>query len=166
MLDFNEAVNLYKNDKIRELAETDDGMRFLKLRSVSRKKYLEYLISKFKLQIGNLKSREWLQFIYESDIQSEDIDDIIQEVFEKERKTRRNNEQQLINELYKIQSFDWGGLHQNSLEGTIVNRYVKQITSYKSLHDEIEGNLHNSLRAYVVASWYNHWTSIIIEDIF
>lgn len=166
MLDFNEAVNLYKNDKIRELAETGDGMRFLKLRSLSRKKYLEYLINKFELQIGNLKSREWLQYIYESAIQVEDIDDVIQELFEKERKIRRENEQQLINELYKIQSFDWGGLHQNSLETTIVNKYVKQITSYESLRDEIEGNLPNSLRAYVLASWYNHWTSIIIEDIF
>ena len=166
MLNFDTAVNLYNNDKIRELAKTDEGMRFLKLRSLSRKKYLEYLINKFELQIGNLKSREWLQFIYGSAIQSKGIDDVIQELFEKERKIRRNNEQQLINELYKIQSFEWGGLHQNSLEATIVNRYVKQITSYESLHDEIEGNLHNSLRAYVLASWYNHWTSIIIEDIF
>lgn len=166
MLNFNTAVNLYKNDKIRELAETGDGMRFLKLRSLSRKKYLEYLINKFKLQVGNLKSREWLQFIYGSAIQSEDIDDVIQDLFEKERKIRRDNEQQLINELYKIQSFDWGGLHQNSLETTIVNRYVKQITSYEFLHKEIEGNLHNSLRAYVLASWYNHWSSIVIEDIF
>ena len=96
----------------------------------------------------------------------QDIDDVIQDLFEKERKIRRDNEQQLINELYKVQSFDWGGLHQNSLETTIVNRYVKQIISYESLQNEIEGDLHNSLRAYVVASWYNHWSSIIIEDIF
>lgn len=27
MLNFNTAVNLYKNDKIRELAKTDEGMR-------------------------------------------------------------------------------------------------------------------------------------------
>ena len=166
MLNFNRAVDLYKNDKIRELAETDDGMRFLKLRSLSRKKYLDYLIQKFEMKAGNLKSAQWLQFIYESTIQSKDIDDVIQELFEGERKIRRDNEQQLVNQLYKIQSFDWGGLHQNSLETTIVNRYVKQITSYESLQNEIEGDLHNSLRAYVVASWYNHWSSIIIEDIF
>jgi len=43
---------------------------------------------------------------------------------------------------------------------------VKQITSYESLHSQIEGNLHKSLQAYVLASWYNHWSSIIIEDIF
>ena len=166
MLNFNMAVNLYKNDKIRELAKTDEGMRFLKLRSFSRKEYLDYLIHKFEMKVGNLKSAQWLQFIYESTIQSEDIDDVIQELFEAKRKIRRDSEQQLINELYKIQSFDWGGLHQNSLETTIVNRYVKQITSYESLNEEIEGSLHNSLRAYVVSSWYNHWTSIIIEDIF
>ena len=136
MLDFNRALDLYKNDRIRELAETDEGMQFLKLRSLSRKEYLEYLINKFELEIGDLRSKRWLEFIYESPIQSEDIDDLIQEVFEKERKIRRDNEQQLINELYKIQSFDWGGLHQNSLETTIVNRYVKQITSYESLHYE------------------------------
>ena len=166
MLNFNKAVNLYKNDKIRELAETNEGMRFLKLRSLSRKEYLDYLINKFGLRIGNLKSTGWLKFIYESAVQSEDINDVIQELFEKQRKIRRDGEQQLINELYKIQSFEWGGLYQNSLETTIVNRYVKQITSYESLHEEIEGNLHNSLRAYVLASWYNHWSSIIIEDIF
>ena len=166
MLDFNMAVNLYKNDKIRELAETDAGMRFLKLRSLSRKEYLDCLIHRFELKVGNLKLEEKLQYIYESAIQSEDIDDVIQELFEVGRKIRRDNEQQLINELYKIESFEWGGLHQNSLETTIVNRYVKQITSYESLQNEIEGNLHNSLRAYVVASWYNHWSSIIIEDIF
>ena len=166
MLDFNRSVNLYRNDRIRELAGTEEGMRFLKLRSLSRKKHLDYLINKFELRIGNLKSTECLKFVYESTIQLQDIDDVIQELFEKERKIRRDNEQQLINELYKIQSFDWGGLHQNSLETTIVNRYVKRIISYESLHNEIEGDLHNSLRAYVVASWYNHWSSIIIEDIF
>ena len=166
MLNFNGTMNLYKNDKIRELAKTDDGMRFLKLCSLSRKEYLDYLIHKFELKVGRLKVVEKLQYIYESAIRLEDIDDVIQELFEKERKIRRDNEQQLINELYKIESFDWGGLHQNSLETTIVNRYVKQITSYESLQNEIEGNLHNSLRAYVVASWYNHWSSIIIEDIF
>ena len=166
MLNFNTAVDLYRNDRIGKLAETDEGMRFLKLQSLSRKEYLDYLINKFELGIGNLKVKEKLQSIYESPIQSEDIDDVIQELFEKDRKVRRDNEQQLINELYKIQSFDWGGLHRNSLEGTIVDKYVKRITSYESLDKEIEGNLHNSLRAYVLASWYNHWTSIIIEDIF
>ena len=166
MLDFNTAVGLFKNDRIRELSATDDGMRFLKLRSFSRKEHLECLINKFEIEVGNSKSREWLKFVYESDIRSADINISIQEFFEKEREIRRENEQQLINELYKVQSFDWGGLHQGSLETTIVNRYVKKIISYESLCNAIEEDLHSRMRAYVLASWYNHWTSIIIEDIF
>lgn len=167
MLDFNTAVSLFKDDKIREISATGAGMRFLKLRSLSRKEHLDYLINKFKIDIGNSKTNnEKFRIIYESDLRSVNIDDSIKELFKKDRKTRRENEQQLISELYKVQSFEWGGLHQNSLEATIVNRYVKKITSYQSLSDAIEGDLHNSLRAYVLASWYNHWTSIIIEDIF
>ena len=167
MLDYSTAVSLFKDDKIRELSATGEGMRLLKLRSLSRKEYLYYCINKFEVDIGNSKTNnEKLRLIYESDLRSVNIDDVIQELFEKERKTRRENEQQLVSELYKVQSFEWGGLHQNSLEATIVNRYVKKITSYESLSDAIQGDLHNSLRAYVLASWYNHWTSIIIEDIF
>ncbi len=166
-LDFNTAVNLFKNDKIRELSTTAEGMRFLKLRSLSRKVHLDYLINEFEIDIGTRSSNnERLRLLYESDICSVSINHAIQILFEKERETRQKNEQQLINELYKVQSFDWGGLHRNSLETTIVNRYVKKITSYEFLHDEIEGTLHKRLRSYVLASWYNHWTSIIIEDIF
>lgn len=51
MLDFDTAINLFNNDRIQELTTTDDGMRFLKLRSLSRKEQLEYLIDKFKIEI-------------------------------------------------------------------------------------------------------------------
>src|SRR5205814_3169288 len=83
-----------------------------------------------------------------------------------ERATRSQNEVQLVNELYKLQVFDWGGLHQNSLEKTIVDNYVKKIRGYDVLCDAIDNELQTSLRGYVLCSWYNHWTSIIIEDIF
>lgn len=166
MMDFNTAVNYFKNDKIRELSSTDDGMRYLKLRSLSRKNQMEYLINKYSIDVGDTNSRSWLKIIYESGVQNEDIDSVILELYEQERSIRRENEDNLVNELYKIQSFEWGGLHQNSLEKTIVDNYVKKITSYDLLSNAIENDLHNSMRAYVLASWYNHWTSIIIEDIF
>ncbi len=72
----------------------------------------------------------------------------------------------LINELYKMKEFYWGGLHQNSLEKTIVDNYVKKIRSYDDLNARIDNELFESMKGYVRCSWYNHWTSIIIEDIF
>ena len=52
MLDFSTAVSLFKNDKIRELSATDEGMRFLKLRL----KRMWYLLSS-----NNIKRHEELQ---------------------------------------------------------------------------------------------------------
>lgn len=166
MLDFNTANNLFKSDHIRELASSEDGMKFLKLRSLSRKDQMEYLIKKYSIDVRDTNSRDWLQIIYQSNIQLDSINETRLEIYETERAIRRQNEDQLVSELYKIKSFEWGGLHQNSLEKTIVDNYVKKITSYDSLNNAIENELYSSMRAYVLASWYNHWTSIIIEDIF
>ena len=61
---------------------------------------------------------------------------------------------------------DWGGLYQNSLEKTIVNNYVKKIVDYGCLEKKINDQLHESMSMYVKSSWYNHWTTILIEDMF
>lgn len=166
MMEFNDALSNFKNNHIRQLSLSDDGMRFLKLRSLSRKNQMEHLIEKADFDFGNIKSKDWLKRLYESSLTEQMIDEAIQELYEIEREKRRNNENDLVNELYKVQSFEWGGLHRNSLEKTIVDNYVKKIKSYDILNSVIENELHNSMRAYVLASWYNHWTSIIIEDIF
>lgn len=166
MTEFTEALNKFKNDGIRELSLSDDGMRFLKLRSLSRKSQMQHLIKKAGLDFGSANSKEWLKKIYESGVSENLIDESIKELYETERQARREKEDHLVSELYKVQSFEWGGLHQNSLEKTIVNNYIKKIKSYDSLNIAIEKDLHNSMRAYTIASWYNHWTSIIIEDIF
>jgi len=65
-----------------------------------------------------------------------------------------------------MRAFDWGGLYQNSLEQTIVDHYVKRIRSWNELNSAIDSELHDSLRSYVQCSWYNHWSSVIIQDIF
>lgn len=47
-----------------------------------------------------------------------------------------------------------------------MDNYVKKINNYEALCRCVENEILTSLRGYVVCSWYNHWTSIIIEDIF
>lgn len=165
-MDFCTAAKFFENNRIRELSLSKRGLRFLKLRSLSRKAHMEYLVSKYSINVGNSNSKEWLRLIFESDVTSRAIDESISHLYELERSPRRKNEEQLIEQLYKVKSFEWGGLHQNSLETTIVNNYVKRIVSYDSLSEAIENELHHSMRSYVLASWYNHWTSIIIEDLF
>ncbi|MBI5471300.1 MAG: hypothetical protein HY961_03045 [Ignavibacteriae bacterium] len=163
---FQTASNLFKSDRINKLAEDRDGLRFLKLRSLSRRDKLEQLADEVGLNISRTASTDLLKKLYDSRISEKKIESFIRRKFLEERAARKKGENKLIDELYKLQTFDWGGLHQNSLEKTIVDNYVKKIRRYNALCKAIDNELHASLQGYVLCSWYNHWTSIIIEDIF
>jgi hypothetical protein len=163
---FRQALQAFKNNQFRELAADPDGLRFLKLRSLSRREEMERLVQASGVSIQTNHSTELLQALFESPITNDQIERTIRAIYAEGRTERCQCEDELVSELYQMQVFDWGGLHQNSLERTIVDNYVKKIRSYTELSEKIEQELHHSLRAYTLCSWYNHWTSIIIEDIF
>lgn len=166
-MQFEEAASLFKNNNIKGLAQSPDGLRFLKLRSLSRKEHLLQLFGVASVEPSSAKTSAMFRQAFETtDISAKVLDQIIQQIYERQREQSRKLEAKLISELYKVQVFDWGGLYQNSLERTIVDNYVKKITDYEVLHDKVENELHNSMRGYVLCSWYNHWTSIVIEDSF
>ncbi|TKJ39553.1 MAG: hypothetical protein CEE38_02190 [Planctomycetes bacterium B3_Pla] len=166
-MDFSTAQNWFRQDRIRELAESPDGLRFLKLRSLSRRAHLEQLFSAASVDPTSSSARDLFKEAFETvALDAAIIDSTIRAIYATEREHRQKNEAELVNQLYRLEVFDWGGLHQNSLEKTIVNNYVKRIRDYDQLSNSIENELHNSMRGYVLCSWYNHWTSIIIEDIF
>ena len=165
-LDFQSAERMFREDRIRELGRTPDGLLYLKLRSLSRKRYLERLFDKVGLTPQSTLARQMFREVYEAQVDVRTVDDLIREIYEEERAIRREAEDELISELYRLQVFDWGGLHQSGLERTIVNNYVKRTRRYNELCEKIENELQGSLRGYVLCSWYNHWTSIIIEDVF
>ena len=164
---FEQADMAFRDDQIRELGQDSEGLRFLKLRSLSRKDYMERLFEICQLPVPDLRSKDWLKYLYENHRVTDNlIDRAINAIFREERQIRKKVEDVLISELYKVDSFEWGGLHQNSLEKTIVDNYVKKIWRYDELNDSIENELHQSMRSYVLSSWFNHWTSILIEDLF
>lgn len=77
MLRFDAANDLFKNDRIRELSATQGGMRFLKIRSMSRTEQLKYFISKHSIAVSNTKSKDWLRLVYDSEISTASIDESI-----------------------------------------------------------------------------------------
>ena len=163
---FNDLRRLYDNNQFAELLDDPDGIYWLKLRSVSRAAQLREFCQKTGINCEGLSARQLLPYIYDSRPDEETINAFIQELYERERAARRENENYLVSQLYQMKAFNWGGLYQNSLEQTIVNNYVKQIQDWNKLNQVIENELLGSMRGYVRCSWYNHWTSIIIEDIF
>ena len=73
---------------------------------------------------------------------------------------------QLVSELYKLRNFDWGGDYNNSLDKYLVSRYVKVCKSFDLLVSKFETEISLAVQGYVLNSWYNHWSSILIEHIF
>ena len=166
-MDFDTANTLFRNDRISELASSSQGQRFLKLRSLSRREHLDRLFEVASIAPTARRVADMLREAFDRrSIDDRTISQAIRSIYELESTERRDNENELVNQLYKLHVFDWGGLHQNSLERTIVNNYIKRIRDYDELSERIDNELLHSMRGYVLCSWYNHWTSIIIEDMF
>ena len=171
---FEELVQLFDNNRFNEIEADINGIRFLKLRSISRKETLKDISKLFNLNIQFLTNSKIFELLFKNlffnnliaQSNEEKINRYILSKYATERKDREKEEENLINEMYQLEIFDWGGSNGNSLEKNIVNNYVKKIKSYQEINNAVEGKLLHSLRGYTLNSWYNHWTSILIEDIF
>jgi hypothetical protein len=163
---FSQLSRLYDENKFFELTSSSEGLYFLKLRSLARKDYYLHLFQKAQISSDNLGVKQYLETLFKSNISLETIHDSINQIYEGQREERRINEQDLLAELYKLRVFDWGGIHQNDINKYLVDNYIKKITNYDNLIEKVKNEILHSLKGFVLCSWYNNWTSIIIEDIF
>jgi hypothetical protein len=163
---FSHFEKLYRNNRFDVLLKEPGSNYWLKMRSISRKELLKEFCGLAHVDIGSFRSRELFRFVYTANPSESLLDKFILQKYQKERAIRRTNETNLVSELFKMKVFDWGGLYQNNLERTIVDNYVKKIQDFDLLNKKIENEIHSSMKGYVQCSWYNHWTSILIEDIF
>jgi len=73
------------------------------------------------------------------------------------------SDSKLIKEVQKVTDFNWGVV-QGQLDQKIQAEYVRKFFRYQDLIDGIKGKLHDDVTSYVIATWYNHWTTVLIED--
>jgi hypothetical protein len=166
--EFVKLKNLYRDNKFEEVLTSEIGIYFLKMRSVSRKILLENLAENANIDLPKISGRgdKLFEFLFCKNIPINIIDEFIKDVYKQERTIRISNEDFLYSQLYKLRVFDWGGFYQNAVEQTIVNNYIKKVLNYDELCNKIEDDINPRLKGYILCSWYNHWTSILIEDMF
>ena len=160
--EFTKLQNLYDSGGFTEILERQNGLYFLKLRSMSRPNLLKKFAEEQKMSIRKPK----LSDVFSQNIPIDVINKFIKNKSDEELKDIRNEREKLYTELFKLDSLDWGGLYQNGLEETIVNNYVKKIKNYDDLTRRITGELHDSMSGYVKSSWYNNWSTVLIESMF
>lgn len=98
-------------------------------------------------------------------ISQNEIDEFIQNKYQKLITERQAiiSDEDLKKELMKVEEFRWGVV-QGQLDQKIQAEYVRKFTRYEDLLSGIKSKLHDDVTNYVIATWYNHWTTILIED--
>lgn len=166
MSKFKQFKQLYQDNKFDVLLKDPDSVYWLKLRSISRKELMVNFCTENGIDSTGVMGTALFEHIYESKPDEKVVDKFIAQKYTIERIERKANETKLVSELYKMKVLDWGGIYQNNLEKSIVDNYIKKIKDFDLLNKKIENEIHASMRGYVQSSWFNHWTSILIEDIF
>lgn len=169
MKDFNYWKQCYESEQLDEFNSDRIGLLWLKTKSIIRKE----LVAEFT-QINNIYLNEKTlgkQFVELFNLLSKNTENS-HNLLDTYIKLKNQNQvvtldiEPLVSELYKLKNFDWGGDHQNSLDKYLVSRYVKVYTSYNELISKFESEINIAVQGYVLNSWYNHWSSILIEHIF
>lgn len=167
MSNYQKLDDMFRENQFRKLDEEKNSKKFYFLRSISRRNILDKICKEQNIETSNKTVKVLLEEVFNNDkFTTEIIKEFIEKEYKKEVEERKIPADKLVKELNRVKDFDWGGSFGNSLEKNIVNNYVKKIYSYDSLHHKIENELLASLRGYTINSWYNHWSSILIEDIF
>jgi septum formation topological specificity factor MinE len=166
--EFDLLEQYFNDNKFDKIVDHKRGIYFLKIRSISRITLLRDFATKNKINIPATKNnkKNLFKFLFCTDIPEQIIDKYLKDNYKVVRKNLIGDEDFLYSQLYKLEHFSWGGFYQNAVEQTIVNNYVKKIKDFKKLSDIIERDIQPRIRDYTLSSWYNHWTSLLIEDIF
>lgn len=69
----------------------------------------------------------------------------------------------LKKELLKVKTFSWGVV-QGQLDQKIQAEYVRRIVRYEDLLNNVKAKLQGDVTNYVICTWFNHWTTVLIEE--
>lgn len=72
--------------------------------------------------------------------------------------------QEIVSELNKIDSHIWG-MVQGDMDSHIQSNYVRKFYKYSEVLSAIRSNLYTSIESYALSSWYNHWSTVFLEDL-
>jgi len=99
------------------------------------------------------------------DLPQNKIDAFIKTKYQLQVRERQKmiSDSELIKEVQKVTNFNWGVV-QGQLDQKIQAEYVRKFFRYQDLINGVRSKLHDDVTSYVIATWYNHWTTVLIED--
>jgi len=159
---FDEYKKLFDNNKLYDLLSKEKSVLWLKLRAITRKDLLEKFIRSNNILIQSKKINDIFKELYYKLEDDSLLDSFIRNNINVLDKVQ---EQKLVSELHMIKHFDWGGDYKNALDRFIVDKYIKKYNTYEEIVAKLDNEISVAVSGYVKCSWYNHWSSILIENI-
>jgi len=103
--------------------------------------------------------------ILEEPIDEKIIDELIRQKYREKTQKRKLiiSDENLKKELMKVRTFSWGVV-QGQLDRKIQTEYVRKIVRYENLLNTVNDKLHTDVTNYVICTWFNHWTTVLIEE--
>lgn len=108
---------------------------------------------------------EIIKKILEKERDEKTIDEFIKQKYAEKIQVRRTiiSDEDLKKELMKVTTFSWGVI-QGQLDQKIQAEYVRKIVRYEDLLRNVKAKLYDDITNYVICTWFNHWTTVLIEE--
>lgn len=157
------AQNLYafNND--------ENALLYLKVRAVCRGKQIKQFIEKNGIILNSTKISDQFAELFSVMENTPNgmqmLDTYLRDRNNEWYHTMGVNEDKLKSGLRQINNYEWGGDQENSLDQYLVRRYIKVISDFDELKSKTDAIATNAWN-FVQTSWYNNWTSYLIESIF
>ncbi|MFZ1976430.1 MAG: hypothetical protein WAV76_00595 [Bacteroidota bacterium] len=169
MKNFSYWKKQHESERLEEFNLDTHGLLWLKIKSIARKDILVDFANRNNIQLKETSLSAQFVELYDALARNPSkshriLDGFIHMI--NDNQAAKLNADQLVSELYKMKVFDWGGDYQNSLDKYLVTHYVKALRSYDTLMSKFETEINIAVQGYVLNSWYNHWSSILVEHIF
>ena len=167
----------FRTNNLFAFNKNDKALLYLKVKAICRKTLITDFLKENNLTLKSKKEKEQFPELYALFEDKPELKPQLDRFLRDEKNewySRMKNKgkeekgvdvDKVITALRKINVYEWGGDHNNSLDQYLVKRYVKDISDYDTLRKkaiEIQANAWN----FVQTSWYNNWTSYLIESIF
>lgn len=128
-------------------------------------------LSQLKILANNLNidnrdsAAEIIKRIMEKQIEEKLVNEFIKLKYNEKIQKRREiiSDEDLKKELMKVKTFSWGVV-QGQLDQKIQAEYVRSFVRYEELLKNVKAKLHKDVTNYVICTWFNHWTTVLIEE--
>lgn len=142
---------------------------FIKLKSL-KKEYLKSFCELYNIKFTNITEAisAILNDFDKNKISTENINSFIKELYldirNNDIQTTGATHKEIVKELNKADSHIWGMI-QGDVDGHIQRNYVRKFYKYNDIVRAIKDGLYESIELYALSSWFNHWSTVFLEDI-